>query len=941
MPGTGLPIPKNDNVLTIPAPALSASAFSVASSWEHIAASGEKIQTESAHYLAKEVHQAQLGQIASFEVDQRDKTKVARDTFAKDPEGFKNWSQATTDGAISEVPDWMVPHAKSFLSTQHGAAYAGITAERRALDLRNDAEQVHATIAMDGSDVITAAAAGTLVPNAGTEVRDPRILKLTATLDAAVNSELMAPAKRDQILEEVVGKAHGETAAREGLRIYRETGGNYQAAVDHLKTSILENEDLTLKPSARHAAFNAGMQALNRERLADKADRGDIVQAGKDLQARITSGQPYDEAEVRDTANALGRVGAVAQQSRLVIEHTVRQETAGLSTPELAVAAVRNRVATAARGTPEQASAVTTAATNLGVSPRDLAAAISYETKGTFNPDIVGGKDNNYQGLIQFGPEERMKYGVRPGMTFEQQMGAVENFLRDRGVKPGMGISEIYRTINGGNPNAPLNASDGNGTIAEHIQNIQAGHYGNADKFLGGTSAIDTTDQAGQITKRVQQAFVASARKTWTEIKPSIDSGAPIADDDLKAVQYAAALSGDQAWIKQTNDLAAARKLGVAMADLPMLERRAWLDQAQGQFNETVNKSLKAQFDRQNTMVQGDPVSYWIEKGHPPPRQLDMANSANFRAGLSERASIVQGVAAQEGLSPGSALRASELAPLKATLETASTDTKMALFTDMAVALPEPVYKATMEKLGNDTLTQFVGQVARERPEIAREILRGNDLMSIEKTGDKSSLVRPAFQDKIGRDLYPNAGDQNNVTNAAMALYTARRGTAGSLYDPTDSAGIEKAIEDVAGKITKRNGVKVAIPPGMTESKFTEALSSVTTEQLWQFGGAIDRNGNVFDPKFLGDNAILKQLGPGESNYVIGLRDATARDGFAPVLNSASQPLVINMKELVAGRPATAGFVSALSPYQRGEAAFRAGQRERIEEARRQSLEAP
>jgi len=137
------------------------------------------------------------------------------------------------------------------------------------------------------------------------------------------------------------------------------------------------------------------------------------------------------------------------------------------------------------------AQSINNAASNLGISPRDLAAAISYETGGTFDPNKVGGKGNNYLGLIQFGPEERAKYGVRQGMTFGDQMQAVESFLRDRGVKPGMGLSEIYRTINGGNPNASLNASDGNGTIAQHIARIQREHMGSADKFL---QASDTAD---------------------------------------------------------------------------------------------------------------------------------------------------------------------------------------------------------------------------------------------------------------------------------------------------------------------------------------------------------------------------------------------------------------------------------------------------------------
>jgi hypothetical protein len=137
-----------------------------------------------------------------------------------------------------------------------------------------------------------------------------------------------------------------------------------------------------------------------------------------------------------------------------------------------------------------QAAGVAQVANNLGIAPRDLAAVISYETGGKFDPTMMGGKNNNYQGLIQFGPEERAKYGVKPGQSFQEQLPAVENFLRDRGVKPGMGLAQIYSIVNAGsldqNGQPRWAASDGNGNIASHVQNIQRDHYPNADKFLSG-----------------------------------------------------------------------------------------------------------------------------------------------------------------------------------------------------------------------------------------------------------------------------------------------------------------------------------------------------------------------------------------------------------------------------------------------------------------------
>jgi hypothetical protein len=145
MAGTGLPIPKNDNVETQPLPIIPGSTGSTAAAWQNIAASGERIQNESASILHKEVHQAQLAQIANFEIDWRAKRIEARDRYTNDPEGFKNWAQAQSDGAVAEVPGWMVPHAKQFLSREFEGASGAILGERRAQGtvIRNSTEQVY------------------------------------------------------------------------------------------------------------------------------------------------------------------------------------------------------------------------------------------------------------------------------------------------------------------------------------------------------------------------------------------------------------------------------------------------------------------------------------------------------------------------------------------------------------------------------------------------------------------------------------------------------------------------------------------------------------------------------------------------------------------------------------------------------------------------------
>lgn len=131
-------------------------------------------------------------------------------------------------------------------------------------------------------------------------------------------------------------------------------------------------------------------------------------------------------------------------------------------------------------------------ATAAGYDPTHLAAIMQYESG--MNPYRWGGKDGNYYGLIQFGPTERRTYGITPDSNFYQQTDAALRFLADRGYKPGMGLLDMYSTVNAGSP-GHFSASDGNGTVSTHVQNIQS-RLPQAQAWLGQTG--DSTPQPTQ-----------------------------------------------------------------------------------------------------------------------------------------------------------------------------------------------------------------------------------------------------------------------------------------------------------------------------------------------------------------------------------------------------------------------------------------------------------
>ena len=148
---------------------------------------------------------------------------------------------------------------------------------------------------------------------------------------------------------------------------------------------------------------------------------------------------------------------------------------------------------------------------------------------------------------------------------------------------------------------------------------------------------------------------------------------------------------------------------------------------------------------------------------------------------------------------------------------------------------------------------------------------------------------------------------QRAVETAAINLYVARAAANGTLYEAADVSAIETAIEDVAGKIVTRNGVKTPIAPGIEQSRFTGVLDNLSERDVLSMGGAVDRGGRAVSATDLSRYAVLKPLAPGSPLYVVGMRDATSRDGFSPlftagVADGGGAPLVFDMARLTGGR---------------------------------------
>ena len=166
------------------------------------------------------------------------------------------------------------------------------------------------------------------------------------------------------------------------------------------------------------------------------------------------------------------RQPSAAETLREVTEDPRYQELLQKPTYQNVSTAILGSTASGGYSSPDsRGKALIAMASRHGWDPADLAAIFSFETGGTLDPSEPGrGAAEGRIGLIQAGPNERASYGLGSG-NWHTEMEAVAKYLTDRGAKPGMGLEDLYATVNGGNPGAGY-TPDGNGTVARSQQTM-------------------------------------------------------------------------------------------------------------------------------------------------------------------------------------------------------------------------------------------------------------------------------------------------------------------------------------------------------------------------------------------------------------------------------------------------------------------------------------
>lgn len=141
---------------------------------------------------------------------------------------------------------------------------------------------------------------------------------------------------------------------------------------------------------------------------------------------------------------------------------TLEQAAKNLINPPLAPENVATQKYSSKAFTPEKAAAISRVAKNIGVNPNDLAAVISFETGGTFDPNARN-KGSSATGLIQFmsgsGGTKGQYYGMSRdqfgSLSFDEQMKYVEKYFKERSSNFRAGnegkntVGDVYGAVTG------------------------------------------------------------------------------------------------------------------------------------------------------------------------------------------------------------------------------------------------------------------------------------------------------------------------------------------------------------------------------------------------------------------------------------------------------------------------------------------------------------
>lgn len=228
--GTGLPFPKT-GVLEEPPKVIDGDKLSASRAWGEIAADGAQLANAAFDTLRAHEHLQKAGAVAKFENTHDDFYRELSQQFPGDPQGLENAALAHNEGALSEAPPWMAPHASKFLQGKMDAALRTVTNQKRAADDFVATDAIKARLERADSDVVANYQAGR-----GPVEGQVAIATYNGVLDTLVAQQRVAPERADLMREDLLTRANGAAIRNQLETVYASQG--YEAARNHLMSAV-------------------------------------------------------------------------------------------------------------------------------------------------------------------------------------------------------------------------------------------------------------------------------------------------------------------------------------------------------------------------------------------------------------------------------------------------------------------------------------------------------------------------------------------------------------------------------------------------------------------------------------------------------------------------------------------------------------------------------
>lgn len=590
--------------------------------------------------------------------------------------------------------------------------------------------------------------------------------------------------------------------------------------------------------------------------------------------------------------------------------------------------------------------AITQTATSLGIAPGDLRTIISYETGGKFSPSIRGGANNKHIGLIQFGEQEQKEYGASQNQTFAEQMVAVKKYLTARGVRPGDDLKTLYKIVNGGNRDVPDTASDGNGTIAQHVERMKAEHGGGSSSVSRAPAAPanpQLVSLVGQLPVEQLPAYISHANTLVNQQQALVRSDLVTTEGDhitafmngqtvpkpLSEADYTAAygaIEGPQRYAnyQQVQQLGSDITSMKAMPpdQMAALTENYRPDPAKPGYELATKRYdtiLKAA-DQVNAARQADPIAYAMHNGIGNAQPLDFQDPKAFTAEMTKRQGVASTMQQTYG-APFSLLTKAEAATLSRGFDSMTTQQRLGYLGSLKSALSDPVaYRSVMQQIAPDSpVTAMAGMIlSKQQPvvvphmfgsddvyqqqDVAGLILEGEALINptkADKKEDGKGKVFPMPKDQDLRDQFTSvvgkafAADPRGADfayQAVKAYYAGKSARIGDISGTIDSGRLKESINAVVGGVTDINGKgEVVRPWGMSESGFKDGTKRA-------YDAAMAANG--YTGTQLDTFGAYGLQSAGDSKYML-------RSGTGYLSDKRGNPIVLDLTE----KPSMARFI--------------------------------